>query len=642
MGFQLEIRDSSGTPMFQELSGSSEFSIGNSTRASGPENIRIADRSIGEKQFLLRRDHAGWKIVHVGGITPTFLGGMPLSRGEERRIGPGAKITVAGHSITLIEIEEQLDSISSVDAATGRLASEALASIAGKVHKQLIGQLKEMHGEISSDQSEEGEYFSSSVSRFLEENLLVLSEKAVRTLSLDEVELVASGALHRRAAEILIEGKHRPKKKRRVVGVEDGAIVRDLAQQLLAASGLSSLEGFGQILTEFESRFTDAYSARKVTLDEGTKRTIVREMLQRTVSQIVFGLGPIETLMDMSSIQEIMVTKPEQIFIDRDGLHELPYGFPSAEALMLTIERIVFEAGRKIDIQSPMVDARLVKSGSRVNAVIPPIALKGAALTIRKFPEDPLSLEKLEKFGSMTEAMRFFLTACVQAELNIVVSGGTGSGKTTLLNALSGLVDPSNRVVTIEDTAELKIPKPHVITLQARPPNSEETGEISIQELVKNALRMRPDRIIVGECRGAETLDMLQAMNTGHEGSMTTAHANSPQEMMLRLETMVQMGDTEIPSAAIRHQINAAVDIVVQASRHQVRDKKYMRTSHISEVSGIDPDSGQLIVEDIFRHRFWKDSDGKLQESFYFTGYLPKRIEHILNKTDFSWTKLTN
>jgi pilus assembly protein CpaF len=350
-----------------------------------------------------------------------------------------------------------------------------------------------------------------------------------------------------------------------------------------------------------------------------------RERLIKEVIDEALGLGPLEDLLADEDISEVMVNRFDQIYIERKGKLVLSEKkFSSNRAVLSAIERIVAPIGRRVDESSPMVDARL-KDGSRVNAIIPPLALKGPAITIRKFNKTPLSAEQLVRFGAMTKGMANFLKLCVELRQNVVVAGGTGSGKTTLLNMLSSFIPSDERIVTAEDSAELKLQQEHVVTLETRPPNLEGTGAVTIRDLVRNSLRMRPDRIVVGECRGGEALDMLQAMNTGHDGSMTTLHANSPRDALARMETLVLMAGMDLPVRAIREQIASAVNILLQQTRFSDGSRK---VTSISEVTGIDSD--QVQIQEIFY--FKQDgytNEGKVKGRHVPTGYIPRFYEQL-------------
>jgi pilus assembly protein CpaF len=320
-----------------------------------------------------------------------------------------------------------------------------------------------------------------------------------------------------------------------------------------------------------------------------------RRRIQAEISDDVLGYGPLEPLLRDDTVSEVMVNAHDRIFVEREGrLERTDASFVDDAHVMRIIDKIVSQVGRRIDESSPMVDARL-PDGSRVNAIIPPLSLKGPTLTIRKFSRDPYTMDDLINFGSLNPQAAQFLAACVKGKLNILISGGTGTGKTTMLNALSSFVPGDERIVTIEDAAELQLQQEHVITLESRPPNIEGQGEVRIRELVRNALRMRPDRIIVGEVRGAETLDMLQAMNTGHEGSLTTIHANTPRDALSRLETLVMTGGVELPHRAIREQIASAFDLLVQISRLVDGSR---RVTHITEVLRMESDV--ITLQDLF------------------------------------------
>jgi pilus assembly protein CpaF len=349
---------------------------------------------------------------------------------------------------------------------------------------------------------------------------------------------------------------------------------------------------------------------------------IERHRLFEAIVAEILGYGPIEPLLKDDTVTEIMVNGPKQVWVERNGkLEKTSIQFDDDEHVMRIIDRIVSPLGRRIDESSPMVDARL-PDGSRINAVIPPISLVGPCLTIRKFSRDPLTVDDLIRFGTMTPEIAQFLKACVEARLNIVVSGGTGSGKTTLLNVLSSFIPGDERIVTIENAAELQLRQEHVVTLESRPPNIEGKGEVTIRDLVINALRMRPDRIVVGECRGGEALDMLQAMNTGHDGSMTTIHSNSPRDTLHRLETMVLMAGMDLPVRAIREQIASALDLIIHMARLKDGSRKIVA---ITEVQGMEGDV--IVLQDIFVFEQTGYENGKVIGRIKPTGVRPKFVE---------------
>jgi pilus assembly protein CpaF len=348
---------------------------------------------------------------------------------------------------------------------------------------------------------------------------------------------------------------------------------------------------------------------------------VERLRLFEAIAAEILGYGPIEPLLNDDSVTEIMVNGPKQVYVERAGRLELTeVQFQDDDHVMRVIDRIVSPLGRRIDESSPMVDARL-PDGSRINAIIPPISLVGPVLTIRKFARDPLTTDDLIRFGTMSPEMVMFLEGCVKARLNIVVSGGTGSGKTTTLNILSSFIPDDERIVTIENAAELQLRQDHVVTLESRPANIEGRGEITIRDLVINSLRMRPERIVVGECRGGEALDMLQAMNTGHDGSMTTAHSNSPRDTLARLETMVLMAGVDLPVRAIREQIASAIDMIVHQSRLKDGSRRIVA---ITEVQGMEGDV--IVMQDIFTFEQTGVENGKIMGRIKPTGIRPKFI----------------
>ncbi|MUN62147.1 CpaF family protein [Kocuria sediminis] len=366
---------------------------------------------------------------------------------------------------------------------------------------------------------------------------------------------------------------------------------------------------------------TQIVDAEQVPLTTEERQRLVRE-----ISDDVLGFGPLQRFLDDESVTEIMVNGPDHIFIEQGGRVRLSNAqFKSEDHLRQVIEKIVSKVGRRIDESSPLVDARL-EDGSRVNAVIPPLAVNGSSLTIRKFATDPLKVADLVRFGSMSPEMAELLNACVKAHLNILISGGTGTGKTTLLNVMSSFIPHDERIITIEDAVELQLQQEHVVRLESRPANIEGKGEITIRDLVKNSLRMRPDRIVVGECRGGEALDMLQAMNTGHDGSLSTIHANSPRDVIARLETLVLMAGMDLPLRAVREQISSAIDVVVQLTR--LRDGT-RRVTHITEVQGMEGDIVTLQDAFVFDYSAGVDSSGRFLGKAIPTGVRPRFVDRF-------------
>lgn len=405
------------------------------------------------------------------------------------------------------------------------------------------------------------------------------------------------------------------------------AVLKSLHHQLIKQMDLRRVDVNRQSEEELREN-TRLMLNEIVAADKTIPANLDRAMLAKRVLDEVVGLGPLEDLLADDSVSEIMVNSFDEIFIERNGkLVKSDITFTSNQAVLGAIERIVTPIGRRIDESSPMVDARL-KDGSRVNAVIPPLALKGANITIRKFSKKKLVGEDLVRFGSMTPVMLEFLKTIVIEKANIIISGGTGSGKTTLLNVMSNYIPNDERIVTVEDAAELQLSQANLIGLESRPANAEGKGLVTIRELVKNCLRMRPDRIVVGECRGGEALDMLTAMNTGHDGSLTTAHANTPRDCLARIEVMVMMAGMDLPIRAIREQIASAIKFIVQQNRFSCGTRKI---THITEVTGMEGDIIQL--QDIYLYkREGFGSDGKVRGRHIATGQIPEFYEELASR----------
>lgn len=393
----------------------------------------------------------------------------------------------------------------------------------------------------------------------------------------------------------------------------------------MALSGVSDEE----LASKAKAMIQEILSQLTIPLPgEESLKQLEKELLQEAV-----GLGPLEPLLERDDITEIMVNGPDQIFVEKRGtIYRSDTGFADDAQVLSAIERIVAPLGRRIDESSPMVDARLA-DGSRVNAIIPPLSLVGPSITIRKFSKKPFQAQDLINFGSISDDMMHFLAICIAIRKNIIISGGTGSGKTTLLNVLSSFLPNRERIVTIEDAAELQLHQEHLVRLESRPPNIEGRGAVTIRDLVRNSLRMRPDRIVVGECRGGEALDMLQAMNTGHDGSLTTIHANTPRDALARLETLVLMAGFDLPLRAIREQIASAINIVVQITRARDGSRKVINISEITKMEG-----DIITMQDIFvyKHTGW-DENGRMTGVYVPTGNIPSFMEDITRaKLDLS------
>ena len=400
----------------------------------------------------------------------------------------------------------------------------------------------------------------------------------------------------------------------------DYTLIRDAVQKKLLSSdnGSNSASKSAENLRDkVETTFNEVLEEENILYNHAT-----RTQMLKWVTADITGYGPIEPLLSDDDITEIMVNGHDQVYVERFGLIEpTTVKFEDKAHLMRVIDRIVSPIGRRVDESSPMVDARL-PNGYRVNATIPPLSLDGPILTIRKFATRPFTIQDLITNGTLPVSLATFLMNCVEARVNIVNSGGTGTGKTTFLNVLSSFIPEAERVITIEDTAELQMKQPHVVRLEKRPPNIEGKGEISIRQLVINALRMRPDRIIVGECRGGEALDMLQAMNTGHDGSMTTVHSNGPRDALRRVETMVLMAGMELPLKAIREQVSSAIELVVHLERMKDGSRKIV---NVSEVQGMEGDT--IVMQDLFVFQHLGITNGRVQGKLVPTGLRPRFLE---------------
>jgi pilus assembly protein CpaF len=405
------------------------------------------------------------------------------------------------------------------------------------------------------------------------------------------------------------------------------AEVRDRVQdQLVEALGARL---YDDALSDIELRKLVHARLNELLAEEETPLSLQEKaQIIQQIGDSILGLGPLERFVRDPDVTEIMVNGPQRVYVERRGkIHPTDATFRSEEELRRAIDKIVARVGRRVDESSPNVDARLA-DGSRVNAIIPPLAIHGSALTIRKFSADPFTADDLVQFGTLPRDFVRFLEACVRGRMNILVSGGTGAGKTTLLNVLSGFLPEDERIITIEDSAELRLQQPHIVSLEYRPSNIEGTGEVTIRDLVRNALRMRPDRIVVGEVRGGETLDMLQAMNTGHDGSISTVHANSPRDVLSRLETMALMAGMDLTVRAVREQAAAALDLIIHVARLQDGTR---RVTHVTEVVGMEGDT--ITLQDLFLfHSDGLDEHGRVLGRLVATGLRPAFLERLAER----------
>jgi Flp pilus assembly CpaF family ATPase len=557
---------------------------------------------------ITRRGSRMW--IRSEGLNPTVVNGRELQPGESAELRAGDAIVIQGFLLK-IRAADHTPAPSDDEARTRFTAAVTT------LHEKVINRLDPRVFRLDSIKSEDGRRAAVRVLREELEKVVLENDPPLLTYASREAlrTTLLLSLLGQTAGPTDEEPFGRPQEYADREQARFWLASRMASTLGLKLDGTDGREGLARLRVGFDG----ACRQCRDEISPDMAHHLVRWLLRKEISDLVFGLGPLTDLLRMPDVTEIMVVSKDQIYIEQGGvLAETGRTFVSDRVSEQILERILGPINRRVDRSSPMADARL-PDGSRVNAIIPPLALKGPCLTIRRFSQDPLNIDDLIGFGAITSQVATFLRACVKGRKNIIISGGTGSGKTTLLNALSGWIPPEERIVTIEDTAELRLQQRHVVTLEARPPNAEQRGEVTIRDLVRNALRMRPDRIVVGECRGREALDMLQAMNTGHAGSMTTGHANSPGDMLQRLEVMV-LEAAALPLAAIRRQIVSAIDLVIHQSR--VRDGS-RRVVTVSEVVGLDDVTGDIVTEDVFS----RGEGGELA----FTGYLPTFASDLIS-----------
>lgn len=552
------------------------------------------------------------------GLNGVMVNDVDVSRGKRMELKPEDVISMPGFILRITGLRPTRQ-------ATDYEMERALSDLKRDIHSELLEAANltgvVMEANAADMPAEIDEKLSTMLERIslIEENLL---------------EHIVLKAVREAAVSTVVRGKLSESKRRSLAW--EASADRIAFDQLVAMclNELGVAEGYDSLaIAQVRDRFAEVYQRNAQALSPLQKRYIARESIRADILALVYGLGPLEDLMQLPDITEIMVVGKDKIFIEKGGgLEETGRAFPSEDDLNVAVNRMVRPIGRALNRAEPIVDARL-EDGSRVHIVIPPVAIKGTSVTIRRFREDPFTLDDLINFGSMTPQAARFLRACILARKNLVISGGTGSGKTTLLNVLGAEIPEDQRLVVIEDSAELQLPQPNQVNLETRKANLEGKGEIPIKSLVRASLRMRPDRIVVGECRSGEALDMLQAMNTGHDGSLTTGHANSPREMIQRLQVMVMEAGEDMPVTAIRQQIAAAVDVIVQIQRQRDRSRKI---THISEIVGYDANEGEVVMEDIFTLVPLSDGGSQLR----FTGYLPSFADYLISAGDTSVEEL--
>src|SRR5579863_6412984 len=591
-------------------------------------NTIVLSSPLVSKQHAIVTQQNGKLLLENVGINGCMVGETEVLGGQSLEFTPGQQVRIWPYSLTF-EAETA--------SAITRLQLEAhlrtiMADLELRIHKQLLERLDLYELESNRVGNTESiillenniEDICRELNLFGTENAPLLEEVTGLTLRdyLINQLILEGGRSGLGAGGIEAVGgliKNEFDIPATLVAEREGELAELLKYTRERLSLDSELDLSGRI-QKVESQFAAVFPLVRPHLHQELRRYLILRTLKKDLKDTVFGFGPLQDLIRAPTINEIMVVKSDLIYVEREGVLELSgRRFISDKVTESIIERIVAQVGRRIDKSQPLVDARL-PDGSRVNAIIPPLAIRGPCLTIRKFPAHRFTMDDMIEIGSMTPSAAVFLRACVIDRKNILVSGGTGTGKTTMLNVLSSFIPHKERIVTIEDTTELQLHQDHVVTLESKQANVEGAGAYTIRDLVKNALRMRPDRIIVGECRGPEAVDMLQAMNTGHDGSMTTVHANSSEEVIKRLEVLVLMA-VDLPVVSIHRQIVSAIDVIVQITR-MPGGKRIV--TQISEVAGIDPDTQQLIIIDIYNYR-----DGKI---LYPTGYLPSFVESLIHK----------
>lgn len=604
--------------------GASGFSIGRDAACE----VRLDSRFVSAVHVRVERSERGWEAELLAGVNPVEIDGKDHPGGQKVAIMGSARLRLAEFVLTLTDeqrVAQPLD-----------LAAK-LTDLQNALHANVLRRLELRVGwspsQFTTQQTEH-------LNRVVDD--LLLGEFRSQVFESELTGLIIRRAMRTRLSDWVSARLTREKRVAadwHSLGTNPDleATISGAVTKLAVRLGFSETKPVPASAEDIiDAGFEAAVEPVTADLLENVRTYLIASYLKKTLYDIIFGLGPLEDLLRSPSITEVMVVTPSQIYIERNGrIVKVPQSFPSDESAISVIERIVAPLGRRIDRSKPLVDARL-RDGSRVNAIIEPLAIKGPCITIRKFPASNVSVEDLVRWGSITRPAVALLRACVLNKCNVLVSGGTGTGKTTLLNVLSAMIPPTERLVTIEDSAELRLQQEHVVCLETKPPNVEGTGEYRIRDLVKNALRMRPDRIIVGECRGDEAVDMLQAMNTGHRGSMTTIHSNGCFDAISRLETMVLMG-AEIPLAAVRRQIAQAIHLVVHLDRLGGGQRM---VTQVSEVTGLHPQTGEVELRDVMAARTL-DGTVALRPTGYMPTFLPEMVDrgHLQLRSWFEQVK---
>jgi len=602
-----------------EVQGNEEVSLGRD-----PENHVVLKSPLVSRRHAVLRQTNGQLELENTGVNSCLVGDTEVLGGESVKFAPHVKIRIWPYTISFETETASAVSREELDAHLRKIVAE----LELKIHKKLLERLDLYEMETTRGDNRESilllenniedvcrelSVFSADNESLLEEITgLGLRDHSINQLIMetgDEDEVFDLAALT--SNEFDVPETLVPEREQELHG---------LLQFLRDKMNLEQLPDTTSKIQRIEEKFHELFHLVRPHLNHELRKYLVLRMLKKDLKDIVFGFGPLQDLLRAPTISEIMVVTSDQIFVERDGVIEKSgRRFISDKVTESITERIVAQVGRRIDKSQPLVDARL-PDGSRVNAIIPPLALKGPCLTIRKFPIQRLTMDDLIDYATISKAAATFLRACIIDHKSILISGGTGSGKTTMLNILSSFIPYKERIVTIEDTSELRLHQEHVVSLETKPANVEGEGAYTIRDLVKNSLRMRPDRIVVGECRGGEALDMVQAMNTGHDGSMTTIHANSALEVIERLELLMLMG-ADLPISSIHRQIGSAIDIIVHIDRLPTGKRV---VSQVSEISGYHPETYKVTIADIFNRR-----DGA---SLRPTGTLPTFIDSIIGK----------